>query len=139
MTMPFTFNLTGGFGKVLEIDVAWHTGCQSDQIGSFTSTVGIKVNTTQDNLTVIRSSYAYEQQQEESFFLSTFSYLVQRDDIGLADFKVIVEKTWPDFTTVYGGWVQRWRLVDAGTFLLERQLKGLEEIKTAKEERPANS
>ena len=139
LAMPYTFNLTGGFDKVLELDISWHVGCLPSAVGLWLSEVRLKVTTDNQDLTTIQNTFSHELPQEDHRILSTASFFLRRDSIGYADFTVSLTRSAPDYTFIYGGWIQRWRLIDPGTYLLKKQLERRQSLGTAINERPDNS
>ena len=139
MALPFTFNLIDGLGMVLEIDIAHHCTCTPQQTGSFVSEQTLTCTPSDDKLQVISNSWKANCQSTENWFLNTASFFVQREDIGLADFQFTVNASYGDYVTIGGLWIQRWRYVDPGSFLLQRQLKRLEALRQVGMAEPLNS
>lgn len=129
LVIPFTFNLTAGLGMVLEIDMVHHVTCQPGNLNSFTSEHYIQCSTEEDKLQIISNTFKSSCPAEESWFLNTASFFVQRDSIGLVDFRFSASSSWPDYTDINGIWVQRWRFVDPGAFLLQRQLNRIQTLR----------
>lgn len=121
-SFPFTLSFGDSFNKVLELEVVSQMTCDQSVTNNFLTDYQVSVTSDNDKVTAITGSVDLKQPNPETTNLVSLSFLVTRDQLGPVNFTLTNTRPYADHSQAVGAWVQRWRLVDAGYWLLKKQL-----------------
>ncbi len=126
--MPFRLNISGSFAKVLELHVVFGFY----QSPSYYQPVNFKIVADNANLTPIQTDTTVNTPTDD--LLTTFSFLVGRDDIGEVNFTLTGTLTPDRFNPEFNYMaLQRWQLLDSSSYLLKQLATVKQQVEELKE------
>jgi hypothetical protein len=128
MSIPFALSFVGGLGQILELEVVARAAGGYNDVNAITGQVTRNVVPSNNNVQKISSNFKSSIKATDYFFLDTHQFLVAREDLGIVTFDLNLNGSAQRSTSIRGGWVQRWRLIDPAVYLMDLHMRKLDAV-----------